>query len=95
MLLGKTIEEYEVEMELRGLPGYMVPAVFNYLENRKVPGGFLSAVISNDLHGAISNADDQNRRVIRSWLKLLYNEFPGNAWGSKEKLTLWLEGGSE
>ena len=95
MLFGKTIEEYAVEMERRGLPDYMVPAVFNYLENRKRPGEFLSAVIQNDLFGAISNADDQNRRVIRSWVKLLYNEFPVNAWGSEEKLTLWLEGGSE
>jgi len=95
MLLGKTIEEYAVEMESRGLPDYMVPAVYNYLENRKMPGGFLSAVIQNDLHGAISQADDQNRMAIRAWVKLLYNEFPGNAWGSTAKFNQWLEGGSE
>ena len=95
MLLGKTIEEYTDEMELRGLPDYMVPAVYNYLERRIRPGGFLAAVISNDLFGAIGQADDQNRKVIHYWVGLLYNEFPGNAWGSTAEFNQWLEGGSE
>lgn len=92
MLLGKTMKEYADEMKRRYLPDYMVPAVYNYLENRKSPGGFLSAVIQNNLHGAISQADDQNRQVLHYWVRLLYNEFPQDAWGSVEEYKQWLEG---
>jgi len=91
MLLGKSIEEYTDEMELRGLPGYMVAGVYKYLEHRIAPGSFLSAVIKNDLVGAISRADDQNRNAIRYWAGLLYNEFPQDAWGSEEKFQKWLK----
>ena len=90
MLLGKTFEEYQIEMARYELPIYMAEAVFRYLEHRIPPGGFLSAVISNDLCGAIARADDNNRDALYRWVGMVYNEFPDGAWGTPEKLKAWV-----
>lgn len=56
-------------------------------------GSFLRAVLTNDLKGAVMHADDRNRAAIVAWVVYLYNEVPGSAHGSLEKLLDWHERG--
>lgn len=54
------------------------------------PGDFLHAVLSNDLKESFARADEYNRDNLFSIVRYLYNEVPGLAWGSPEKVKLWL-----
>ena len=53
-------------------------------------GGFLEAVLSNDLKEACGRADMHNRRVIFEIVSWCYNEMPAVAWGSPERVKAWL-----
>jgi len=50
-------------------------------------GGFLTALLENDLVGAFSRADDQNIEVIKDYVAWLYNDCPTKARG--KNLSQW------
>lgn len=54
-------------------------------------GGFLEAVLSNDLRGAFAKADGDNCENLFHIVKFCYNEIPMAAWGSKQKYEAWLK----
>lgn len=55
-----------------------------------IPGGhFLTAVLSNDLLGAVSHGDQDNRDGLVHIVSYLYNRCPGACWGSPEKVKEW------
>lgn len=54
-----------------------------------MPGGFLRAVLSNDLLETFGRVDPQNVTVIPRLLLLLYNHVPSPAWGSPAKVRAW------
>jgi hypothetical protein len=58
------------------LPSYMVPGILGYLERGEPVGGFLSALLSNDLRGTFERADGTNAPLIRTYLEFLYNYAP-------------------
>lgn len=54
-------------------------------------GGFLTAVLANDLVGAFAGADEENRQIMFEYASYLYNELPSRTgdvtvdyWGSYE-----------
>lgn len=63
-----------------------------YVNHRIQPGGFLTAVLSNDLVGAVGRADSFNKKVIPEIITYIYNQLPSNCWGSSEKVQDWLNG---
>lgn len=69
------------------------PAVFAGLDrytSRGVPtGDFLQAVISNDLKLAMRYADPWSMRALPAIVGWLYNEAPGNCWGSPKAYKEW------
>ena len=76
---------------------YMVPAstldtLVHYIYERRPTGGFLQAVLSNDLKESFARADEQNRATLFNICSLLYNEAPSPCWGSPEKYKAWLAG---
>jgi hypothetical protein len=73
------------------IPEYMEGAIQRYIDHGIPPGGFLSAVICNDLSGACGHADDENRRNIPAFVAYFYNEAPADCWGSREKMAAWIE----
>jgi hypothetical protein len=73
------------------IPHHMLQALTRYVEDGIEPGGFLTAVICNDLTGAIRHADHQNIRIIPAYVAWLYNEAPSLCWGSGEKMDAWME----
>ena len=78
------------EMEAYRLPDYMQSCVINYLVKGYQPGIFLYNILTNNLIGAVTHADFQNRECLASWVLFIYNQFPGIAWGSKQKVEEWM-----
>jgi hypothetical protein len=75
------------------VPGNMTMngAIFRYLEHGIQPGHFLTAVICNNLKEAFSHADSQNQELMHEWVKFFYNDVQSDAWGSPEKMEIWLD----
>ena len=64
-----------------------------YISHQISPGGFLIAVLANDLFGALSQADSYNRATIFQIVQYIYNNLPKGSHGSKEIVTQWLHRG--
>ena len=90
------IERIESDFNARNLPPYMWGAVSRYLQHGIEPGGFLKAVLCNDLFGAYARADNMNTEVMKDWCMFIYNAVPGGCHGSVETYERWVElGGLE
>lgn len=64
--------------------------------NEGIPtGGFLRAVLSNDLFDAYARADNNNVKFMREIVKALYNYAPSACHGSREAYKQWLDKFSE
>lgn len=74
------------------LPPHMHDAVIAYFVERQRPGDFLSAVLQNDLAGAIVRADEVNFARLREWARFLHNFTPPGSCGSRENFDAWLKG---
>ena len=73
-------------------PQRTLDGIRRYVNDRIPPGHFLTAVLSNDLRGAFSRADDENRAAMFAIVSYCYNEIPGACWGSPEAVGEWLDG---
>lgn len=69
----------------------MMEAIDRYINDRLEPGSFLTAVICNDLQGAVGCADNENLKNILAYVGYFYNEAPSECWGSEEKMQAWLK----
>ncbi len=54
-------------------------------------GGFLEAVLSNDLMGAMGRADEENRADLFEICGYVYNDIPAPCHGSPSKVREWLD----
>ena len=74
---------------LRMLPSHMHYAIKAWIERGEHPGGFLTALLSNDLMDAFGRADEDNTAAMRNWVVYLYNYAPSGCFGSPEKFKAW------
>lgn len=72
------------------IPDYTMESLLAYVDQGRPTGGFLEAVLSNDLSRAFGNADDNNAKAIGDIVAWLYNEAPAMCWGSPQKVGAWL-----
>lgn len=72
-----------------------VAALRRYAEHRIPTGGFLQAVLENDLMEAFARADETSRANLFEIVCFVYNELPSNCYGSKDKVREWLGGLTE
>ena len=72
------------------VPERGMTALENYVIHRIEPGRFLFAVLTNDLLGAVSSADDTNLRLLPQWTRLVDNYVPSICWGSHDRVERWL-----
>jgi hypothetical protein len=63
---------------------HMKDAVRRYIESRIPPGHFLTAIITNDLRGAVQYGDQENLKNLAEWARFFYNEVPAIAWGDHD-----------
>jgi hypothetical protein len=66
-------------------------ALDEYVRIGRPTGDFLRAVLSNNLAESFGRADMQNRHDMFEIVNYVYNELPGAAWGSPEKVKAWLK----
>ena len=67
-------------------------SLMRYIEYRIPPGGFLTALLSNDLMDAIGRADHINKEQFHEIASWLYNYAPPDCFGSRRKVADWLSG---
>lgn len=72
------------------LPAHLQAGIRAYIEDHQSVGGFLTAVLSNDLQGACSRADGVNRYRLWDIVRWLHNYAPEQCWGSPERVNEWL-----
>jgi len=90
MLIGISLEE--AKKRYPEIPTYTLQAIYQYVERRRCPGHFVTAVLENDLATSVGRADKNNRRALVRIVEFVYNYIPLECWGSKEKVRKWLEG---
>ena len=78
-------------MERRDVPDHLHDGFVNYLKYAYMPGDALTAILSNDLKKTFMHADESTIAGLHAIVMFLYNDVPGNAWGSPEKAKAWLE----
>jgi len=72
------------------IPDHMATGLARYLERRIPTGSFLEMVLSNNLIGALSTADDKNIMALPAYGAYLYNKTPIGCYGSPEAYKNWL-----
>jgi hypothetical protein len=87
------VDEFKERLELLPVSFAMKEALERYVMRGIEPGGFLTALLSNDLWQTVARADDQNARVIKEYTVFLYNWAPSGCWGSSAKFEAWIERG--
>jgi hypothetical protein len=78
------------QSQYRQIPAATRYAVARYLLNGLQPGGFLSAVLRNQLRESMARADADNRRNLQLLLGFLFNEVPDCAHGQSDSIDKWL-----
>lgn len=83
----------QIEAGAHLIPGHMLGGIKRYILNGIPPGGFLSALLSNDFMGAVGKADDENCRRLHGWAQFLYNYAPNGCHGSPDAFSEWIKRG--
>ena len=76
--------------ERHPVPVHMQDGVIEYVIQRRDPGHFLTAVLENNLVGAIGRADSSNLKALQNWVRVCYNYIPSTCWGNPAKVKAWL-----
>lgn len=70
----------------------LVNSLAMYVKERVPTGGFLRAVLENDLLDAVNRADLVNQMQLRNIANFVRTAVPAVAQGSPEKVIRWLTG---
>jgi hypothetical protein len=60
-----------------------------YAERGIEPGGFLTAVLENNLKEAVGRADEHNSLTLSDIVSFVYNHLPSVCWGSPDAVDRW------
>ena len=71
------------------LPTHIQDGMRQHVEHGHHVGGFLTAVLSNDLKESLGRADSECREKMFDIVSFLYNEVPSLCWGSEKKVKEW------
>jgi hypothetical protein len=79
-----------------GVLGMYQPGLRRYLEGGVRPGGFLTAVLENNLSAAVSRCSEMDLgNIIVRLVRFLMFEAPGQSWGSPAAVTAWIATAAE
>ena len=73
------------------IPQHTQAALDRYVNHKMLPGGFLLAVLTNDLFGAIARADSENKEALSEICTYIYNELPADCWGNRDIVYKFVE----
>lgn len=72
-----------------GVPGHLRAGLARYLRHGIRPGNFLTAVLENNLEGAIQYGDEDSLAGLAGTVRWLHNNVPQGAWGTPAKVKAW------
>jgi hypothetical protein len=72
------------------IPDGILEGLINYRDKRIPTGGFLWAVLANDLSKSFARADSSSLAALQDIIQFVWWEMPSVAWGSPEKVDAWL-----
>lgn len=72
-----------------GIPTYMQHSLVAYITTGRPVGDFLTAVLTNDLYGAVNRADHVNVHLLPNYVAFLQSHAPSGCWGSAEDVSAW------
>ncbi len=72
------------------VPEHLHEGLVEYIAARRPTGDFLTAVLSNDLKGAVGRADEMSGPALPAIVRFLYNVAPAPCWGSPDVVQAWL-----
>ena len=84
----KTIEQLIEKYPM--IPESAVITLVEYRDRGCPTGGFLEAVLSNDLMKALASADDISVNILLHYGRFIYNDLPMSAHGSPDRYKSWL-----
>ena len=73
------------------VPEYTIEALNNWAQFGLPPGGFIAAVLANDLSDAVDRADQDNEAALVDIVRYVINELPMDCWGTDAKIAAWGE----
>jgi len=68
-----------------------IESIKAYAETGRPTGGFLYAVLSNNLSESFGRADLENRLALYEIVQYIYHNIPADSWGSTAKVEAWLK----
>lgn len=69
----------------------VIESLERYINHGIAPGGFLTAVLENNLERAVSRADLYNQKTLVDIVRLIYNHAPRGCWGYEGVVAEWKE----
>jgi hypothetical protein len=72
------------------IPEHIKESLDRYVQEKTPTGGFLRAVLANDLMGAFSKGDKESLEALKDIVSYIYNKLPGDCWGSYKVVNEWL-----
>lgn len=79
--------------EYRLIPPAVLAALIRHRDVGGETGGFVTAVLENDLVEALARADSASEAALRPIVIFLYNEMPSASWRSPIKVQNWKAAG--
>jgi hypothetical protein len=65
-------------------------SLYNYFVHGLEPGGFMTAVLSNDLYSACARADYTNVNLMQQYTLWIENHAPYGSFGDRDTVRGWL-----
>ena len=78
-------------MNYEKIPQLTIETLERYVKDKIPTGGFLQAVLENNLVQSFGRADTFNMAAMFEIVQYCYWEIPSVCWGSPEKVKNWLQ----
>jgi hypothetical protein len=78
-------EHLSKRLDQCGVPATLHDGLRHYIADRRPVGSFLTAMLSNDLAGAVVRADPENKFALPEIVLFLHGYAPSKCWGSPKR----------
>lgn len=85
--------ELEAQARRCGVPDHDIECLIGWILDAGDVGGFLTAVLNNNLKEAALSADNENARCLAQIVAFLWNFAPEGCWGSPANVERWRKKG--
>ena len=73
------------------VPEHIRPCIESYVLNGWQPGGFVTAVLLNDLFRASARADHENYGSLALITRWVFNNLPEECYGTEQNMEDWMK----